>query len=357
LEKDESKETDVSTHRRRFLKSAAATSAAAASLSGSAAADTNNRSVYYAPNDEFAVSGYQKEQYYYSFSYDDWYRIDFTVKGLGGYSKTTGNWGTTFRNHAYGALRRFDPSYDSPYDDPNSKKLDQLEGHELSYADKDDGNESILAYKYGEGYLGGCPAPQYTSLEATEDAVEELGKVAVSAISSVADLVFTANNLYQNISDSKDDDTSDTDGENQTFSWPYGGSYVSDKQSDISQYNEIDYEQEYDCVSTFFTQSRMYEGSVDPAVNWKVEVESPTSSTSTTTTTTSDTGPPTPENPKPDFSPETIKKFGLRKVPISDLEAQGIDLVDPLVLDGNKTWWADNVHGSISMVDKEKTPF
>lgn len=93
-------------------------------------------------------------------------------------------------------------------------------------------------------------------------------------------------------------------------------------------------------------------------MTWKVEVESPESaSSSSKLNAATGSEKPTPENPEPEFSPEEIDRFGLRKVPIDELRAQGIDVVDPLVLDGNKTWWATNLHGDISMVTEDQNIF
>lgn len=157
--------------------------------------------------------------------------------------------------------------------------------------------------------------------------------------------------LYQNISNEIDKNTSDTGGENRVFEWTYGGGWFSDSQSDICQYNEIDYEQECGTVSTFFTQSTIYEGQVQPAVNWKVKVEAPTSCSTSVNRNNSSSAKDI------DFPSHVKERFGLRKVPIRKLRARGIKLKDPLIVDGDKAWFATKPQGRIDLVADEDVPF
>lgn len=251
-------------NRRKILKTAGAVGTSAIAFGSEASADTTEIGVYYAPDDSFAATGYREESYYYSFNADDWYRVDFTVDGVGGYSKSNGTWGTTFRNHGYGVLRRYDPDYSSPDDDPNSERITELEGHRISYFDANDGNNSTFGYKYSDDKLGGWPTPEYTQLELVEDVVQELGKIAITELSRHADAYLTARDLYDYISAQFDEENSSTTGENQAFEWAYGGSFFSETPADVTHMSEVDYEQEYGCVSTFYTRSEIYEGDVNP---------------------------------------------------------------------------------------------
>lgn len=97
----------------------------------------------------------------------------------------------------------------------------------------------------------------------------------------------------------------------------------------------------------------MSEGSVSPSVSWKVQVESPQKYTTSSSSSTAGTS----SSETTEFSPETIEEFGLRKVSIGELKNKGIELVDPLIVDGNKTWWSPKVKGSISLVPESETPF
>lgn len=229
-----------------------------------------------------------------------------------------------------------------------------IEGHRLSYYDPDDGVRSTFGEKSAKGYLGVWPTPQYTPLEAAETIVENLAEFAVTEMSKVATLIVEANGMYEAVSQDFDENTSDGLGNDINYEWPYGGSWFSDKQSDINQYNEIDYEQPYGSNQTFYAKSEMYDGNVNPALTWEVEIEAPESSSSSSSLLTSmSTGGP---GNRPEF-PDAVKhRFGLRKVPISKLERAGIGVIDPLVVDGDKTWWASKPQGQIKLVPETESP-
>lgn len=366
---DESEVSENESSRRRVLKTIGGVGAAGATVgavSGNAAAEEKTRSVYYAPADAFRVAGYQEESYYYSFSADDWYRVDFVVDCIGGYTKNA-SWGWTFRVFSTGARRRYDPSYSDPVDDPDSQKIKRLEGHRLSFLPTDNGVNSTFAEKSGKGYIGGWPTPQYTALEAAEDIVENTAEYVVSELNKYASVAIAAKNMHENISQEYDENTSDPTGESVIYNWPYGGSWFSDKQSDINQYNEIDYQQPYGTTDTFYAKSEMWEGSINPEMTWEVTVEAPDSesdapSTSSTISTSSDSSKggegseDSPQGPPDDFPAGTKERFGLRKVPIKKLEEAGIDVTDPHVVDGNKTWWASKPQGQIRLVPEGESP-
>jgi hypothetical protein len=307
-----------------------------------AAADQKNDGIVVNGDEYVTDTNHQEEEYYYSITYNDWYRIESTVRCLGGYDKANGMWGTTFWNCAYGAARRYDPNNETPKE---GQKIDVLDEHTIGYTDADDGNKSTFGYKYDTGYLGGWPAPQMTYLEIGESVLEEFFDIAMSSLSSVADLILTSIETYQNVSNEINDNTSSTSGENKTFSWYYGDGWTSDQHSDIAHFSEVDYEQSYDTTSTFYVESDMYDGSVNPQVNWKVDVEAPTSSSTSTTSTSSDP-----------YSKETKKKFGLRKVPIEELENAGIDVTNPRIVDGDKVWFATKPQVNLTRVTPDQVP-
>lgn len=343
-----------SSHRRRqFLKTVAAATAVTVGSSSRALAGGETPSAFYTPGDEFAASAEYKEEYQYNIDLNEWYKIGYTINGLGGCPVDNGNWGTTFRNHGYGLLRRYDADYSNPDSDPNSKKVDQLEGHEISYKDGNDGNNSVIGYKYDDGYLGGWPTPEYTELEIAQDLLEGLGEIIISELEKVAGLVLSALELFENISNNIDEANSDTYGDAQTFEWNYGGSYVSDKQSDVTHFSEITYEQEYDTVSTFYTQNRIYEGTVDPYINWKVDVDSPDTEQTTCACSSSAFGPNTTSKTRDQmFSSETVRKYGMRKIPVKEARRRGIK--NAVAVDGDKTWWATKLHGRLTPVATEQ---
>lgn len=328
--------------RRGLIKQSATGVAGISLLPGMAVADQKNDGIIINGDEYVTDTNHQEEEYYYSTTYNNWYRIESTVRCLGGYDKSNGMWGTTFRNCAYGVARRYDPNNETPEE---GKKIDVLDEHTIGYADADDGNTSTFGYKYDDGYLGGWPAPQMTYLEIGESTLEEFFKVAMGSLNDVASLILGAVETYQNVSNEINDNESSTSGENKTFSWYYGDGWTSDEHSDVAHFSEVDYEQSYDTTSTFYVESDIYDGSVNPQVNWKVEVDAPSSTSTSTISTSSDP-----------YSKETKKKFGLRKVPIQELEEAGINVSNPRIVDGNKVWFATKPQLNFTRVSPDESP-
>lgn len=351
MEEDKNKVEEgsfVSQTRRSLLKTAAVTGAGVTTLSQSASAGTEYVGVYYAPSDDFRAGAYRVEEQQYNINRNDYYRVDLTIDCVGGFTKANDTWGNIFRNHGTGALRRYDTYYDDPESDPNSERIQQLEGHYLDYIDAPSDNKTIL-YKQTDNNLGGWPAPQYTAMEAGEDIVENVAEYTLSQLSNSVAFALAAKNMWDEISQEYDEQTSDDDGNSRRFDWTYGTSWFSDKKSDTTNYNEFETEQPYDTNMTFYSSSGMYEGQIQPEVEWEVTVEAPTSeSTAPSTSTTS--GSTSKGGRKPQFSPKTKKRFGLRKVPIQKLRDRGLPIENPLVVDGDKTWWASKPQGSLTFV-------
>lgn len=324
-----------------MIKKSAANVVGLSLISGTVTADQKNDGTVVNGDEYVTETNHQEEEYYYSVTYNNWYRIESTIRCLGGYSKSNGMWGTTFRNSAYGAARRYDPNNETP---EQGKKISVLDEHSISYTDADDGNKSTFGYKYDTGYLGGWPTPRMTTLEIGESVLEEFCKVAMSSLNGVADLVLTAKDIYQNVSNEINDNKSTTSGENRDFVWYYGDGWTSDEHSDICHFSEVDYEQSYGTTSTFYVESDMNDGSVNPQVNWKVDVEAPSSS-STNTMTSSD-----------QYSEKAKKKFGLRKIPIQKLKDAGVDISNPQIVEGDKVWFATKPQLTFTRVSPGESP-
>lgn len=294
----------------------------------------------YQGTDQITATRYDITETQYSVSENDHYQITSTIRCTGGYPKSNGRWGTTFRNSAYGVARRYNPSTETPKQGTNISVID---GHSISYTDADDGNQSTFAYKYDTGYVGGWPTPQATALEIAEATLEAFFEVTIGELSKRANALLTAKDIYDNVKDTINENESTIEGENREFVWWYGDGWTSDEHSDVCHFSEVDYEQEYDSTSTFYIESAMTDGTVNPKVNWRVDVEAPTSAQSTSTAS-SYSGDPAR------YSEETRKKFGLRKIPLRDLKKVGIELEDPLIVDGDKVWFATNPQVTFSPV-------
>lgn len=286
----------------------------------------------YEGTDPKTATRFDKVEKQYSVSENNYYQIASTVRCTGGYEKSGGMWGTTFRNSAYGVARRYEPSSETPEQGTNINVIDE---HSISYTDTDDGNQSTFGYKYGEGYVGGWPTPEATDLEIAEATLEALFEETIGEISKYVNPIIVAKDVYQNVQEKINENESTTTGENREFIWWYGDGWTSDEHADICHFSEVDYEQEYDSVSTFHVESAMADGTVNPNVNWRVNVEAPTSEPSTSTASSSST-----DRHSSQYSNETREKFGLRKVPIRDLKKTGIDLDNPRIVDGDKVWFA-----------------
>jgi hypothetical protein len=306
---------------------------------------------YTGPTSQKTATRFDEHEYQYSVSENNWYRIESTIRCLGGYKKSNGMWGTTFRNSAYGVARRYDPSTETPKDGDQIKVLDT---HSISYFDENDGNSSTFGYKYDEGYLGGWPTPQATKLEIAESVLESFFEITIGELSKKASLILAAADVYENARNTINEEKSSIAGENQKFVWDYGDGWTSDEHADVLHFSEVDYEQEYDSVSTFFVESVAADGSAETKVNWRVDVDAPSSASSVDTSSISTSS--STESSLP-FSKETREKYGLRKIPVEELKSAGVNLDDPQIVDGNKVWFATNPQMKITTVKSNKSPF
>ncbi len=319
--------------RRNLLRTtgAAATAGLVPSLAGVASADTTNDDIYVFGDEVETETAHDKHQYYYSISYDYWYRIESTVHCIGGYP-TTYEWESTYRVFAYGAARKFNPSTETPKEgDP----INVIDEHKVTFVDSSDGPDGEIEYSNDHDRVGGWPTPEYTALEMAEDGLEEVAKVAMGSLSDVAELAIAYYQTFEKWSQEKDVNTVDTE-EEKEFRWYYGDGWTSDEHADVGHFAEVDFQQPLDTHSHFFAETEMFDGTVNPAVNWKIHSHSP-SSTSSTTTSSDPTGREVIES----MSPEQRRAWGLKKVPVDTVEKLlGKKVEDPVMAEKDKMWYA-----------------
>ncbi|MFB6187965.1 MAG: hypothetical protein ABEI86_14015, partial [Halobacteriaceae archaeon] len=95
--------------------------------------------------DGFTVNGNEviakeeaiKREYQYNINLNDYYRVDTKLKCLGGVVTPDDDWLTEYRMSAYGVIRRYNIDYADPRDDPDSKRIYDINEHYV-YLDNQD---------------------------------------------------------------------------------------------------------------------------------------------------------------------------------------------------------------------------
>ncbi|MFB6177296.1 MAG: hypothetical protein ABEI99_09175 [Halobaculum sp.] len=326
-----------STRRDALRKAAAGTLILGSPVAaGSASADQSNDEIYIHGDEPETDTDHLEKEFYYNINKNDWYRIESTIRCLGGYATNTA-WETTYRTFNYGVSRRYNVDTETPKEGDRIKVLDE---HRITYTD--DTSDSVngqIEYSNDYGRVGGWPTPEYTALEMAEDGLEEVAKVAMSSLSSVADLLITYGEVFQKWS--QNDNNSDTSGESKTFGWDYGDGWTSDEHSDVGNFCEIDFQQPFDTDASFFNDCAVRDGAESFEVNWKVTSSAPTESATSDISTAYDSNGSRGREVIESMSPEQKKKWGMRKVPIKKVEDfLGKEVEDPVVVDGDKMWFA-----------------